>query len=128
MLCTAVAGAGASGFEEQETHVRGSSAFDSPDTLAGFVDYLRTTGEKLQANAWVAIVPRSTVGYPQTWQRPGWTLGNGEGFFCQLEASSRDGQSQRLLWFVPTKLQENFIGMPSLIDASKFGVLPPLLR
>ena len=45
--------------------MRGSSAFDSPDTLGAFVDYLRSTAERLQASAWLAVVPRATVGYPQ---------------------------------------------------------------
>lgn len=55
---------GTSSYQEQEPHVRGAGAFESPQTLAGFTDFLRQTGERLEALAVMAIVPKPSMGYP----------------------------------------------------------------
>ncbi len=67
--CILPAGSPSEPFEEQETHIRASSAFDSPETLGGFVDFVRQAGSRLDAHAVLSVVPRGLVAYPQVRRR-----------------------------------------------------------
>ncbi|KAJ9532756.1 hypothetical protein QJQ45_010875 [Haematococcus lacustris] len=51
--------------EEQEQHVRGAGAFDTPQTLDGFVCFLREKAARLDSLAALSLVPKASVAYPQ---------------------------------------------------------------
>lgn len=123
--------------QEKLSHVRAVQAFITPETTLGFIEYLRTTAEDLQATAVLAIVPKSKVGFPQVWKRDGWNRDqvdeNTDGVIVQLE-SNGGGKKVRRVWFFPFPKKgsttddgrslENPVGM----DPEKFSLLPTLLK
>lgn len=72
-----------SGAEEQDLHIRGAGAFESPQTLDGFVRFVRDKVEKVDAQAVLTLVPKEAIGFPRV--RPFCTLFHfrfGLGTFC----------------------------------------------
>jgi hypothetical protein len=57
--------------------VRGTHAFNSPELLQGFVDFLREKGSAMEAVAAGLVVPKSMVAYPQV--RTGFGLSRSTG-------------------------------------------------
>jgi len=115
-------GPGSKESDESQHHVRGAGAFDNPETLQAFVAYLRTSAEKSEALAVIALVPKPALGYPQTWMKAKWPCGGQDGVFVQLE--SRAGLCR--VWWIP--VEGRSIGTPITIDAEEFGILPRLIK
>eukprot|EP00798_Chlamydomonas_sp_ICE-L_P030778 gene30778-35817_t len=95
--------------EEQELHVRGVGAFDTPETLHGFIDYLRQQSTKLDAAAVFAVMPKPSIATPQ------------------LDSKQLDSTLQRKCWWIPLD-EDGKPGVSCSIDADAFGPLPVMLR
>lgn len=127
--------------------MRGAGAFDNPEALKGYIEFLRETGTKLNASAVLSLVPTPAVSIPrvrtggaclalhmrhvtstppllrsQTWERPNWPCGT-HGVFAQLESSVA-----RKLWFVPVEQGTKKPQPPVSLDYESFALLPRLLR
>ena len=89
---TGAAGPGSARYEQQEPNVRGEGAFDSPTALSGFMAFLRATGEKLDAQAVLAVVPKAAVAFPRV---RGGRRGRGEGYMAQDGRGVRAGRRGR---------------------------------
>mmetsp|Transcript_24998 Transcript_24998/g.54365 ORF Transcript_24998/g.54365 Transcript_24998/m.54365 type:complete len:322 (+) Transcript_24998:211-1176(+) len=119
-------GPGAESHEEQETHINGGVAFSSPETLTGFVDFVRSTGERLDAQAVLAALPKPGIAVPQTWMSHKWPCGSSDGVFVQLE--SKGPKRVRKLWFIEVGAGAKEPGRSWSLDVDTFGPLPTLLR
>jgi len=73
-------------------------AFESPETHASCVEFLRKYQTDMSAHAGVVVVPKSAIAFPQVWNVGGkkWRRANSEGVFVQLEA-----RHDRGVWFIP---------------------------
>ncbi|KAF5837564.1 hypothetical protein DUNSADRAFT_4199 [Dunaliella salina] len=107
--------------EEAEAHVRIAGAFESPDTLASLTDFLRQKGGQLQAQAVLAVVPKSDIAFPRVWDKPKWPGGEKQGIFAQLETPTL-----RKLWFIPTQGKKAETALAA--DFDRFSLLPRLLK
>ncbi len=58
------AGPNAEAHEEQETHIQAMHGFVAPEVYGEFVQHMRATGERLDAQAVVAVVPRGAIAFP----------------------------------------------------------------
>lgn len=72
----------------------GVRAFTAPEVYAEFVTGMRGTAERMAAAAVLAIIPKATVAYPQTWSRKGWPAACG-GPRQQVGHTQRDAVASR---------------------------------
>jgi len=114
-------GPGVKNAPEQDQHIRGAGAFESPQTLEGFVSFVRSKAEAVEAEAVLTLAPKESIGFPRTWQKPKWPCGGADGVFAQLES-----RQVRRCWFVP--VEGRSLGTPVSVSADDFGPMPRCLR
>ncbi|GAQ89461.1 hypothetical protein KFL_005260010, partial [Klebsormidium nitens] len=91
---------GSTNQEADQSQVAINQAFESPDTLAQCVDFLRRYAVDTGAHAACLVALKSKISFPQRWRglgERGWKHGSKDGIFVQLEAPK-----MREVWFIPT--------------------------
>lgn len=119
-------GPNAEAHEEQETHIQAMHGFVAPEVYGEFVQHMRATGERLDAQAVVAVVPRGAIAFPSVWAKKGWPVSKQQqtGVFVQVEVK---GGASRAAWYLPVA-DKSLQGRPVSIQAEDFGPLPSLLK